>query len=96
MDYCHACQRHLNGALACPGCGTPAGALRAYAEEPAAPAGHVAQAPAAATTTADAYDGRTGGYGDRNEPPDGRTGGSRTTAGPAGTATGTSRNRNEP
>ncbi|MGW0211379.1 SCO2400 family protein, partial [Streptomyces sp. NPDC003233] len=23
MDYCHPCQRHLNGALACPGCGTP-------------------------------------------------------------------------
>ncbi|MEV4045003.1 hypothetical protein AB0J75_18760, partial [Streptomyces sp. NPDC049744] len=24
MDYCHPCRRHLNGALACPGCGTPA------------------------------------------------------------------------
>lgn len=24
MDYCHACRRHLNGALACAGCGTPA------------------------------------------------------------------------
>ncbi|MFE3520200.1 hypothetical protein ACFXOD_01155 [Streptomyces sp. NPDC059161] len=24
MDYCHSCQRHLNGALACAGCGTPA------------------------------------------------------------------------
>ncbi|MES4833251.1 hypothetical protein ABVB25_39935, partial [Streptomyces anthocyanicus] len=23
MDYCHPCRRHLNGALACPGCGTP-------------------------------------------------------------------------
>ncbi|MFJ3199002.1 hypothetical protein [Streptomyces sp. NPDC086989] len=23
MDYCHACRRHLNGALACAGCGTP-------------------------------------------------------------------------
>ncbi|WP_443728928.1 SCO2400 family protein, partial [Streptomyces anatolicus] len=22
MDYCHPCRRHLNGALACPGCGT--------------------------------------------------------------------------
>ncbi|MER6568479.1 hypothetical protein ABT288_20465 [Streptomyces sp. NPDC001093] len=33
MDYCHPCQRHLNGALACPGCGTPA---RAVAEAPAA------------------------------------------------------------
>ncbi|MEB3965173.1 hypothetical protein OKJ48_33855, partial [Streptomyces kunmingensis] len=32
MDYCHPCRRHLNGALACPGCGTPADAVRAYAE----------------------------------------------------------------
>lgn len=24
MDYCAQCRRHLNGALACPGCGTPA------------------------------------------------------------------------
>ncbi|MFZ3470020.1 SCO2400 family protein [Streptomyces sp. 4.24] len=24
MDYCTACRRHLNGALACAGCGTPA------------------------------------------------------------------------
>ncbi|WP_030817366.1 SCO2400 family protein, partial [Streptomyces sp. NRRL F-2799] len=24
MDYCHPCRRHLNGALACPGCGAPA------------------------------------------------------------------------
>lgn len=27
MDYCHRCQRHLNGALACAGCGTPASEL---------------------------------------------------------------------
>ncbi|MFF2728114.1 hypothetical protein ACFVS9_09425 [Streptomyces sp. NPDC058008] len=31
MDYCHPCQRHLNGALACAGCGTPAEALVPYA-----------------------------------------------------------------
>ncbi|MCX5343784.1 SCO2400 family protein [Streptomyces atratus] len=31
MDYCHPCQRHLNGALACAGCGTPAEALSHYA-----------------------------------------------------------------
>ncbi|MFF4247446.1 hypothetical protein ACFYY2_23685 [Streptomyces sp. NPDC001822] len=37
MDYCHPCQRHLNGALACAGCGTPADALAPYAV-PAAPA----------------------------------------------------------
>ncbi|MCT9087834.1 hypothetical protein N4G70_03040 [Streptomyces sp. ASQP_92] len=27
MDYCHSCRRHLNGALACAGCGTPVEAL---------------------------------------------------------------------
>ncbi|MDF6062327.1 hypothetical protein H8R03_10165 [Streptomyces sp. JH010] len=31
MDYCHPCQRHLNGALACAGCGTPADALVPFA-----------------------------------------------------------------
>ncbi|MBV1937027.1 hypothetical protein KUF83_10705, partial [Streptomyces sp. BV286] len=31
MDYCDPCQRHLNGALACPGCGTSAEACREYA-----------------------------------------------------------------
>ncbi|WP_406493941.1 hypothetical protein OG936_09755 [Streptomyces sp. NBC_00846] len=31
MDYCHPCQRHLNGALACAGCGTPAEAPSHYA-----------------------------------------------------------------
>ncbi|MEV5610496.1 hypothetical protein [Streptomyces sp. NPDC052225] len=39
MDYCHPCRRHLNGALACPGCGTPADAVRAYAEALAAQEG---------------------------------------------------------
>ncbi|MFG2296964.1 hypothetical protein [Streptomyces sp. NPDC048603] len=29
MDYCHACHRYLNGALACAGCGTPAEYLAA-------------------------------------------------------------------
>ncbi|MGW2521040.1 SCO2400 family protein [Streptomyces sp. NPDC001617] len=33
MDFCHPCRRHLNGALACPGCGTPVEELRAHAEE---------------------------------------------------------------
>ncbi|WRZ93124.1 hypothetical protein OHB54_31220 [Streptomyces sp. NBC_01007] len=33
MDYCHVCRRHLNGALACPGCGTPVDELGADAEE---------------------------------------------------------------
>ncbi|WP_328538931.1 SCO2400 family protein [Streptomyces sp. NBC_00344] len=50
MDYCYACRRHLNGALACAGCGTPAEDLgRPAADEPAVyelhirepvPAGH--------------------------------------------------------
>ncbi|MET8470898.1 hypothetical protein ABZY90_23160 [Streptomyces sp. NPDC006422] len=31
-DYCHPCRRHLNGALTCPGCGTPVEAVRAYGE----------------------------------------------------------------
>ncbi|MFI6942919.1 hypothetical protein ACIBI4_26950 [Streptomyces sp. NPDC050418] len=31
MDFCHPCHRHLNGALTCPGCGTPADAVRRYA-----------------------------------------------------------------
>ncbi|MEV0258524.1 hypothetical protein AB0H82_30215 [Streptomyces sp. NPDC050732] len=37
MDYCHPCRRHLNGALACPGCGTPAEACREYAQSITAP-----------------------------------------------------------
>ncbi|MFI6340671.1 hypothetical protein [Streptomyces sp. NPDC050535] len=32
MDYCHPCRRHLNGALACPGCGTPADKVREHAD----------------------------------------------------------------
>ncbi|MET7649996.1 hypothetical protein [Streptomyces sp. NPDC005486] len=43
MDYCHPCRRHLNGALACPGCGAPAPQLRAYppaAYEPEPPAAY--------------------------------------------------------
>ncbi|MGI5399282.1 SCO2400 family protein [Streptomyces sp. CA-135486] len=36
MDYCHQCRRHLNGALACAGCGTPVEELRHLS--PSAPA----------------------------------------------------------
>ncbi|MFI8241279.1 hypothetical protein ACIF83_29120 [Streptomyces sp. NPDC085866] len=36
MDFCHPCQRHLNGALACPGCGAPAPSLAARADAPVA------------------------------------------------------------
>ncbi|MFI2423091.1 hypothetical protein ACH5A7_03130 [Streptomyces sp. NPDC018955] len=48
MDFCHPCRRHLNGALACPGCGTPAEPLRAQRREPAAPAGYEGEAYGAA------------------------------------------------
>ncbi|MEU8518266.1 hypothetical protein [Streptomyces sp. NPDC048577] len=44
MDYCHPCRRHLNGALACAGCGTPAEELRhesPHAYVPAVETGHV-------------------------------------------------------
>ncbi|MEW1545508.1 SCO2400 family protein [Streptomyces tsukubensis] len=39
MDYCHQCRRHLNGALACAGCGTPAWQLRGPAPGPDTGAG---------------------------------------------------------
>ncbi|MEV5446846.1 hypothetical protein AB0N23_30520, partial [Streptomyces sp. NPDC052644] len=60
MDYCHECRRHLNGALACAGCGRPAEELRhddpgppsadavfelARDEEPPRPASRRAQPP---------------------------------------------------
>ncbi|MGW7332074.1 SCO2400 family protein [Streptomyces sp. NPDC054840] len=44
MNYCHACRRHLNGALACAGCGTPAEYLI-----PAASGAGPASVPAAET-----------------------------------------------
>ncbi|MGW2240113.1 SCO2400 family protein, partial [Streptomyces sp. NPDC001759] len=39
MDYCDPCRRHLNGALACPGCGTTLEELRAqtYAQHSGLP-----------------------------------------------------------
>ncbi|WP_435228586.1 SCO2400 family protein [Streptomyces sp. Tue6028] len=44
MDYCSSCRRHLNGALACPGCG-------AYAPDiaPPATAGRIGSNPATTT-----------------------------------------------
>ncbi|WP_425585661.1 SCO2400 family protein, partial [Streptomyces viridochromogenes] len=32
MDYCHPCRRHLNGALACPGCGATTEQPHVYAD----------------------------------------------------------------
>lgn len=43
MDYCQTCRRHLNGALACPGCGVPAEVCHAYGASFPAPG--VAEAP---------------------------------------------------
>nr|WP_187330632.1 MULTISPECIES: hypothetical protein [unclassified Streptomyces] len=45
MDYCHPCRRHLNGALACAGCGTPAEALGPFAPPVPMPAGPLPDAP---------------------------------------------------
>ncbi|MEV0415737.1 hypothetical protein AB0I68_34455 [Streptomyces sp. NPDC050448] len=46
MDYCHACRRHLNGALACAGCGTPVEYLPPVAPGgPAVPAAPYGSAP---------------------------------------------------
>ncbi|MEU3723076.1 hypothetical protein [Streptomyces sp. NPDC031705] len=65
MNYCPACQRHLNGALACAGCGTPAQYLAAAGPAAATPA-HEPQ-PALAEVFADSlvvlsgpHEGRAG------------------------------------
>ncbi|MFE7184553.1 SCO2400 family protein [Streptomyces erythrochromogenes] len=58
MNYCHACRRHLNGALACAGCGTPAEYLIPAAPAAAGPpAPPVVEGPAAdpPTALADVY-----------------------------------------
>uniref|UniRef100_UPI003F8FCDC0 SCO2400 family protein n=1 Tax=Streptomyces sp. st140 TaxID=1828052 RepID=UPI003F8FCDC0 len=55
MDYCHPCRRHLNGALACAGCGTPAEALGPYAIP--APAGPAPDEPYGTARPADETDG---------------------------------------
>lgn len=46
MDYCSSCRRHLNGALACPGCG-------AYAPDIAPPVQHRTMTDVAATAAWD-------------------------------------------
>ncbi|MEW1626101.1 hypothetical protein AB0387_01515 [Streptomyces sp. NPDC089173] len=58
MDYCHPCRRHLNGALACAGCGTPAEALGPFAVPAPTPAGHAQDAPADAAAPAPAAPSR--------------------------------------
>ncbi|MFF3985267.1 hypothetical protein ACFY0B_11715 [Streptomyces sp. NPDC001797] len=54
MDYCSSCRRHLNGALACPGCGAYAPDIAARAVPAPAPAHAAAwQAAPAANTWSD-------------------------------------------
>ncbi|MFJ8014087.1 hypothetical protein [Streptomyces sp. NPDC096339] len=58
MSYCPACRRHLNGALACAGCGTPAEYLTAAppaAGSPGAPGYAVPPVPEAPTALADVF-----------------------------------------
>ncbi|WP_420713518.1 SCO2400 family protein, partial [Streptomyces sp. MBT28] len=61
MDYCHPCRRHLNGALACPGCGTPVGELHTPGPESAAvgevPAPRVEEVPTPSVEEAEASGG---------------------------------------
>ncbi|WP_234042573.1 SCO2400 family protein [Streptomyces marianii] len=59
MDYCHQCRRHLNGALACAGCGTPAEELRHF---------H----PASVATESEVVVELAGPHGDEGRPPAGR------------------------
>ncbi|MEV0963079.1 hypothetical protein AB0J25_10880 [Streptomyces sp. NPDC049910] len=59
MDYCHQCRRHLNGALACAGCGTPADELRHFR-------------PASAAAEGDVVVELGGAYADDGRPPTGR------------------------
>jgi hypothetical protein len=76
MDYCHPCQRHLNGALTCPGCGTRVEQPRTYRDahdpepygDPVAPADDVT--PAAPDRHAAHFgdDGRDGHEGAGGEP----------------------------
>ncbi|MFJ4813999.1 hypothetical protein [Streptomyces sp. NPDC088801] len=65
MDFCDPCRRHLNGALACPGCGTSAETLRRSREPEYGRYGGTASGPAAETPTGPGRpDASAGGYGD--------------------------------
>ncbi|MFE7935239.1 hypothetical protein ACFU6S_42255, partial [Streptomyces sp. NPDC057456] len=67
MDYCHPCRRHLNGALACPGCGAPAPQLRAYPPGTPGPESY-AQDTSAHRVPGDPDDhGAPGAHGDRDD-----------------------------
>ncbi|MEV7681806.1 hypothetical protein AB0O64_25105 [Streptomyces sp. NPDC088341] len=62
MDYCDQCRRHLNGALACAGCGTPAEELRQQA--PPSPGPQHSRRP-------DRESGGTEDHGEYEDAPDG-------------------------
>ncbi|WP_203722333.1 SCO2400 family protein [Streptomyces coelicoflavus] len=66
MDYCHPCRRHLNGALACPGCGTPAHEL--HASGPQLTVGEESPGSAAEAATADERHREDAGYGLDEDP----------------------------
>lgn len=93
MDFCHPCRRHLNGALACPGCGTPVETLRArQPQEPAATPGYEDGPDGAAEDAGEPVAGpgaaESDGYGD--EAPRGRRADRRRGREPEDSATGSS------
>lgn len=70
MDYCDPCRRHLNGALACPGCGTSLEALRAYPTQPYSlpQEAYAEYGGVGGPHEGDAHAGMTGGYVDQVAP----------------------------
>ncbi len=60
MDYCPQCRRHLNGALICAGCGTPAEELRQH--RPVHPGSHHSRLPGG-------YDRETESHGEYGDTP---------------------------
>ncbi|WP_443742646.1 SCO2400 family protein [Streptomyces verrucosisporus] len=63
MTYCVTCRRHLNGALSCPGCGTPSHGLAPVDPSAGAFADPYGQG-SGPHGGGDAYGGYTADYGD--------------------------------
>ncbi|MFY1676750.1 SCO2400 family protein [Streptomyces sp. WMMC905] len=61
MDYCGPCRRHLNGALVCPGCGTPAASASSAADGRGSVVDGRPDARPSAATVARHYGARGGG-----------------------------------
>lgn len=81
MDYCDPCRRHLNGALACPGCGTSAESPRwrepdqgGYRAAPSGAEGEAPQRPEGPEGPDGEY-GESGGYDERVDDADGEPSG---------------------